>query len=104
MLYNFTLSERCPQLMSTLIPPSNGVRYGRKASGGRDSGTNFCLYHRPAVPQPEEGGQVALLLFLALQPHLCFGLNRCPSSSKTQVLVREWRSSRSIQPKSAPRN
>ena len=62
MLYNLTLSDRCQRfdnLIKMIFQSLIGIfRHGRKTSCWGNSGSNICLYHWPAVPQPEKRRQV----------------------------------------------
>ena len=62
MLYNLTLSDCCQRfdnLIKIIFQSLIGIfRHGRKTSCWGNSGSNICLYHWPAVPQPEKRRQV----------------------------------------------
>ena len=62
MLYNLTLSDRYQRfdnLIKMIFQSLIGIfRHGRKTSCWGNSGSNICLYHWSAVPQPEERRQV----------------------------------------------
>ena len=125
MLYNLTLSDRCQRfdnLIKMIFQSLIGIfRHGRKTSCWGNSGSNICLYHWPAVPQPEKRRQVESYQLHSKQDFIQFFRlhSQVVKYSKTlvcnvticiiitlstQVLVRERGSPGSFQSRSAPRD
>ena len=126
MLYNLTLSDRCQRfdnLIKMIFQSLIGIfRHGRKTSCWGNSGSNICLYHWPAVPQPEKRRQVESYQLHSKQDYIQFfrlhsyvggqifktlvcNVTICIRITlSTQVLVRERGSPGSFQSRSAPRD
>ena len=76
MLYNLTLSDRCQRfdnLIKMIFQSLIGIfRHGGKTSCWGNSGSNVCLYHWPAVPQPEKRRQVESYQLHSKQDYIQF--------------------------------